>query len=126
MSGAGVSTTTKLKHVWRSGVDQGGVSTAINKAIAYPAKLDITSNSINCEQRTESSSRAAVYQQQSARQVPLSHRPADISNIASTSVYQQWAAEPKTRLAHTAASIRGVHYPRSAKRMSAATSERIM
>ena len=34
---------SKRKHVWRSGVDQGGESTAISKAKAYPAQLYITS-----------------------------------------------------------------------------------
>ena len=81
---------------------------------------------INCDQRTESLSGAAVYQQQSAQQTPLRHRPADTCNIASTSVYQQWAAEPKSHLNHTTASIRAVNHPRSAKRIPAATSEQIM
>ena len=113
MSGAAVSTrvmyqprSAKQKHIRRSSKS--------------PAR------SIDCDQRTESLSGAAVYQQQSAQQPPLRHRPADICKIASTSVYQQWAAEPKAHLDHATASIRAVNHPRSAKRMPAATSEQIM
>ena len=65
---------------------------------------------ITCDQRTESLSGAAVYQQQSAQQTPLRHRSADICNMASTSVCQQWATEPKARLDHIAASIITVRY----------------
>ena len=111
MSGAAMSTravyqlrSAKRRHIRRSCIS--------------PARY------INCDQRTVSLPGAAVYQQQSAQQTPLRQRPADICNIASTSVYQQWAAEPKSN--HTAASIRTVHQPRPAKRMPAATSEKIM
>ena len=126
MSGAAVSTATKLKHVWRSGVDQGDASTAISKAKYLWRSCISPARSINFDQRTERLSGAAVYQQQLAQQRPLRHRPADICNIAITPVYQQWAAEPKAHLDHTTASIRAVNHPRSAKRMPAATSEQIM
>ena len=43
VSGAVFSTAIKLNHFWRSGVDQGGVLTAISKTKAYPAELYITS-----------------------------------------------------------------------------------
>ena len=81
---------------------------------------------ITSDQRTKSLSGAAVYQRQSAQKTPLRDRPADTCNVANTSVYQQWAAEPKARLNHTAASIRTVYNPPSAKRMPAAASEQMM
>ena len=123
MSDAEVSTATKLKHVWRSGVAQGGVS-ANQKHIRRSCIS--SARSMNCDQRTESLSGAALYQQRSAQQTLLRPRHADTCNIASMFVYQQWAAEPKARLGHTAASIRAVNHPRSAKRITAATSEQIM
>ena len=131
---------SKRKHVWRSGIyrDQSesmSGTVVSTRAVYQPrsAKQRHTRRScisparyINCNQRTESLSGAAVYQRQSAQQTPLRHRPPDIRIIASTSVYQQWAAEPKARLDHTAALISTVYQPRSAKRIPAAISEQIM
>ena len=118
--------TSERKLLLRSGVDRVVVSTAISKAKAYPAQQYTPARYITFDQRAERLSIAAVYQQQSAQQTPLRHRPADICNIASTSVYQQWAAEPKARLEHTTESIRTVYQPRSTNRMPVYTREQIM
>ena len=89
MSGPAVSTATKLKHVWRNGVDQGDVSTAISNAKYLWRSSVSAALSINSDQRTERLSGAAIYHQRGV------------------AVYQQPSkSEAKARLDDTAMSTR--------------------
>ena len=100
MSGAAISAATKLKHVWRNGVDQGDVLTAISKA-KYLWRSSISrARSINCDQRKESLSGAAVYHQRGVavyQQITKSKAKAFLDDTAmSTWVVTNTISEAKT------------------------------